>query len=922
MATEQGRGPIYNPNYGRKLTDLAEVLTGPSLDAQMYTVENGVSLRTSVGALLALPLFRAAYFYLSREDAATGVNYLLPATMAIFTLEGDRLVVRMRNAVDDDPLTGDGWGVVYRSVSSAEVAAISDLVQQAIDAAAAAEQAALLASSVLPYGSRSIAEAASVPEQVQRISVMTDAGSLAYVSDPQGTALTTADGRTWSPDGDATFAHWNVQRGVDQNALIQSVMQWCADRSMLLKVDAGPYYLTTSEVRTSGAIKWHLDGTVFWDVRTSAVANNKAILFAPLFRNNSQSYTVTQKVFAGTREVTLSSVAGLQVGDLFMLQSSLLVATDHRGNARVGQQCKIDAINGNVVTIVDPAEMDYDVWSYEGSVVSAGTSSVTLPSGIDRPTDTMRVRMVMTSGALNGQTRNITGWNNTTKVATFGNGSGTSPWPAGMANGDTFRLECTVGVLACTSTTAEITGKGWLMRDKHLGAVAEATGYIGLDIAYIDSARVSGLNISNMSENCLSLRGCYKGLFEDMTLSGANRSYGVSDGTGYGIAESQTYRCKAQNIRTFECRRGMDTGGSQASSWHFWLDNCEVIGGGVTYTDDLFFPNGPRYNSGMGSHGNGSFMRMTNCRMIDVMNPINLRGRRNEVIDVSAHGFCQQPILMSSIDGALIRGFRYDAGTSVVDVRNGMTQLSAADATKLPPAMIDILTDNINPNGEIIIDGISANPLFGPVVRLSRTGTAPPIYIDGVKAHFSSVTSAPSRFTLVDMLDGSGTPTISDLHVVSAPVLTGRDGPDVIASGASVTTSLYNTAIPVSGTVYRKWDNSMNFVLANNTAKAIYIGTMDNPLEVSVFDNTGGASVFAQGVIMNARSQADASPNNATNKASIISLRNIELTGSSGTVGQVSLSYGGGNKPYFYIENRSGATKRLTLQLRQFGLVT
>jgi hypothetical protein len=62
-----------------------------------------------------------------------------------------------------------------------------------------------------PYASRADAIAANIVAEVVRILVKTSTGdTLAYKADASGTALTTAGGRNWSPDGPATPQHFGA----------------------------------------------------------------------------------------------------------------------------------------------------------------------------------------------------------------------------------------------------------------------------------------------------------------------------------------------------------------------------------------------------------------------------------------------------------------------------------------------------------------------------------------------------------------------------------------------------------------------------------------------------------------------------------------------------------------------------------------
>ena len=105
------------------------------------------------------------------------------------------------------------------------------------DAAEAAQaEAEDAAASIAPYASRAAVEAATVPASVDRIGVFApNRGSIWYKRDAAGTALTTGDGATWSPDGLVTPEHWG--------AAGDGVMN---DRTAFLNAMAAPEHLTAS----------------------------------------------------------------------------------------------------------------------------------------------------------------------------------------------------------------------------------------------------------------------------------------------------------------------------------------------------------------------------------------------------------------------------------------------------------------------------------------------------------------------------------------------------------------------------------------------------------------------------------------------------------------------------------------------------
>lgn len=80
------------------------------------------------------------------------------------------------------------------------------------------------------FESRSQAQASLVPLPMQRISVVAHTGFIVdYVRDAAGTALTTADGAKWSPDGEAFPQHWGWEPGLstaDQTTLLIAMLTW------------------------------------------------------------------------------------------------------------------------------------------------------------------------------------------------------------------------------------------------------------------------------------------------------------------------------------------------------------------------------------------------------------------------------------------------------------------------------------------------------------------------------------------------------------------------------------------------------------------------------------------------------------------------------------------------------------------------
>lgn len=100
----------------------------------------------------------------------------------------------------------------------------------------------LLQQSYRFYPDRAAAAAAQVPAAVTGFR----AGDLDYRADPGGTALTTADGRSWSPAGSATYEHWGAvgNGAVDDSDAIRACHDWCIQNRVTCRPRGATYRVT------------------------------------------------------------------------------------------------------------------------------------------------------------------------------------------------------------------------------------------------------------------------------------------------------------------------------------------------------------------------------------------------------------------------------------------------------------------------------------------------------------------------------------------------------------------------------------------------------------------------------------------------------------------------------------------------------
>lgn len=95
---------------------------------------------------------------------------------------------------------------------------------------------------------RADAQARIISSSVTRIIV----DGLPFVADPSGVALTTGDGRTWSPDGPAEIGHFGGVDGADNTAVFVAIKAYCTATGKAVYLGSGGSYLTDT-ILLSGA---------------------------------------------------------------------------------------------------------------------------------------------------------------------------------------------------------------------------------------------------------------------------------------------------------------------------------------------------------------------------------------------------------------------------------------------------------------------------------------------------------------------------------------------------------------------------------------------------------------------------------------------------------------------------------------------
>ena len=542
------------------------------------------------------------------------------------------------------------------------------------------------------YASRAAAQAATVPAAVLQVFVLDDDATLVYVRDATGTALTTADGANWSPDGAAHPAHWGITTTGDQQTALVAMITWTTANKVTIEWPADKTFEFSGEIDVEGYVDWTCSGK-FGLYNTKTVVTNpsefqgdKAI---EVTSTQVATTTVTSDFETGDDSFLVTSVTGIAVGDIVKLSTTRLIDTDNRGAWTEGQLLKVTSIVGLRLYFSDT--FDYsgkasDTRTGTLQAIDAGRRSVTVDStfALGNGRD-MKVKLTITNGTSAGESRMIVGVSNSN--LTLRHDDVRDVWPAGVLVGDAYLYEWSSSIEVYRPEPCSITGMV-LSRDAVTTATLGDNSFRGLRLEYLDAPKLTNCDIFNFATTNLLLSVCYRPNVYGMVTAGANRSFSDSDGTGYGISCLVCAYPSLVNIRGYGNRRTVDLSGSSGYTNHGVCDNVTASGGGTDYTGGLFFPLGTSRQQVCGSHGSGRFSIFRNCSGTDVYGGVNLRGRTEVVSNFTQYGYTNYCVQVTYGSGHTIDGLVYDDKFTERTADKDFRTVIASKYTVRPEALI------------------------------------------------------------------------------------------------------------------------------------------------------------------------------------------------------------------------------------------
>lgn len=179
-----------------------------------------------------------------------------------------------------DPAANDSLAIWDTSNADTRRVAVDDLAEAMVNMAG-----------LLPvYATYAAAQSGHIPAPLLNIGVMSNGEVMTYVRDATGTALTTADGQTWSPASTAHVGHWNAvgnatADGTVRDRLpIQQAVNWVAQRGGGNLRFADRFYLVESPILRSPKVRFIGEGAAAFLEPTNLAAGSTGTktLYMPL----------------------------------------------------------------------------------------------------------------------------------------------------------------------------------------------------------------------------------------------------------------------------------------------------------------------------------------------------------------------------------------------------------------------------------------------------------------------------------------------------------------------------------------------------------------------------------------------------------------------------------------------------------------
>lgn len=726
----------------------------------------------------------------------------------------------------------------------------------------------------------------------------------------------------YEPEGVASPRHWGISPSdtLDQTQSITAMLSWTDLTGRQLDWDDGMYrfsvYLSTAQ---KPKVKWRTNGkTVLFSTKTAPVGPNYEDDYfikytAPTIRTDD----ITADFFAGGTRLSMASTADIFVGTMVIVQTTRMIETDHRGQARHGFVVPVSrVVSSTQIELQKAIPITCLTTNVNGSVTAVTSATALVVSGLAAlERSEARYKITFNTGAAAGLSAFVGDFDVDTQTISCDPNNGS--FPPGIVAGDAFTLVRAATISVTNAVGFDVQGNIEFGRPFHTGATAGDLGFRGLFLEKGDRPILKGAIARNFSETGIRIGGwCYAPDVSDIECYNANRAYNGSDGTGYGVSVFQSSWGTFENISGSGCRRILDFGGTQGASYHNETENISGSGGGETYVaGQRFWPvSGGTENSVVGSHGAAVGTVYNDSRGYDVHGILNCRGDAEKARGIYGTGAIAQMLNQFNGDGIDADGIYYrDAGFDWSVPKN--KRLQPSDSSKKLRDVIRIAAYNIIPSRAHNIRNVDIQGLTRSLVSIEGPGSVGPIAFQNANLFIDNESGGNPNFDVVRNTGGSSITLAGNVLLDDVRIQNNPSAPKstinwlqlanfTLASGVLIRlpTGQLMAQIPDDGVITVPTTRTLGTAIMSLRAHAT--GRQWHLINALLWAGTANdksrlASTTATGV------SGYGSSTKLENSYNVDILSTV-LTGTTGADGKMSVAYNPNSESKLYIENRTG----------------
>lgn len=318
--------------------------------------------------------------------------------------------------------------------------------------------------------------------------------------------------------------------------------------------------------------------------------------------NPSTKLSADAKV--GDFVISLDDASTIAPGDLIKVKTQRLWEGEDRNRTFWGELNRAISKSGNDVSLEAPITGGYKVGVLYSGTASGGTAySIDLTAiNTATPIDADQIvgcRLKITGGTGAGQTRYISAYDTTTKIAQIDSVS--QPFKrnsASYSQPDFSPVPDATSVVQIDAQPFVFVIKpmaGFAMTDLTLDCSSAPSVTTGLWLNGIVEPRVENVKIAGASKTGIRYTQCWRPVTERPILRDLN-----DETLGYGVLFDESRTAEVYEINAYNCRRAIDCAGSVPTHVGMFLGGT-VIGGQKDSSGTPWSPTNQNY--GIGSHG-------------------------------------------------------------------------------------------------------------------------------------------------------------------------------------------------------------------------------------------------------------------------------------------------------------------------------